>query len=195
MKTKLSTMIQGVWFMRKLTGLVLALMMALSLAAGVVAEEEVPADPFEGQYVVFNGKGGETYDMFVITKMHYGADHKVTSVTGHFERATEEEGVEVPEAAEDSEKTYALAADFHADMIVSLFGEFDLIPVTDLYEWYLDAYMERDMYDGHELLFASDLPPEQTDPIAVDFWFVTTHIVVNAQDEIEYMRYCYVPWG
>ncbi len=160
--------------------------------AGAAAEE----DPYEGRYLSFTSAEGSVYDLFSVTKMNYGADHQVTSVTGHFERVVQEEDCDAPETAPDSEKTYPLAADFRADMISNMFdGGMDFVPVTDLYAWYLSAYMEPDIYDGHELVFACDMTEEQQEKGGQDFWFVTTKIVLNDQDEIEYMRYVYVPWA
>ena len=73
----------------------------------------------------------------------------------------------------------------------------DYVAVTDLYQWYIDAYIGREDYDGHELVFACDLPEDDSlwDTSYADFWFVTTKIELNEQGEIQYMEYAYVPWG
>jgi len=150
----------------------------------------------EHDYAFFLGEDQTPYDLFVITKLNYGEDHKVTSVTGHYERVTTTEDLEdIPEEAPDSERTYTLAADFSANMLSNIFEEFDLVPVTDLYEWYIDAYIGRDGYDGHELVFTCDMTDEQLEEEWADFWFVTTQIVLNDQEEISYMQYAYVPWA
>ncbi len=148
-------------------------------------------------YESFETPDGTEYDLFVITKMNYGPDHKVTSVTGHFERVIPEgeEGYPEPDIAPDSEKTYPLAEDFSADMVAGMFDDYAIIPVTDLYQWYIDAYIGHDDYDGHELVFTADLPENELDTAYADFWFVTTRIELNAQDEIQYMQYVYVPWA
>ncbi|MBR5109861.1 MAG: hypothetical protein IK099_06665 [Clostridia bacterium] len=143
----------------------------------------------------FETADGVSYDLFVITKMHYGADHQVVSVTGHYERVAVGEEYDVPEEAPDSERTYNLAADFTADMVDNDQPGFMLVPVTDLYAWYIDAYLGRDNYDGHELVFTADLTKEEMDTADADFWFVTTRIELNGNDEIQYMEYVFVPWS
>ena len=137
------------------------------------------------------------YDLFVITKMNYGPDHKVTSVTGHYERiVTDSDGIAMSDIAPGSEMTLTLAEDFTADMLNSMWdGDYALLPVTDLYEWYIDAYLGRDDYDGHEWVFTSDLTEAEYDTVHADFWFVTTKIELNEANEIRYMQYVYVPWG
>ena len=69
------------------------------------------------------------------------------------------------------------------------------IPVTDLYQWYIDAYIGRDHYDGHDIIFCDDLTEEQMEMVNPDFWFVETKIKLNEQNEIEYMEYVSVPWA
>ena len=104
----------------------------------------------EHSFVTFEDAKGTAYDMFCVTKLNYGEDHKVTSVTGHFERvAQDEEGMDVPETAPDSEKTYPLAPDFKAEMIGSTL-DYDMktVEVTDLYQWYIAAYLADAEYDG-----------------------------------------------
>ena len=146
-------------------------------------------------YDIFETADGVSYDLFVVTKMNYGEDHQVTSVTGHYERIIlDDEDFLTSEDAPGSEKTYPLAADFSADMLTSSYDEIALAPVTDLYEWYIDAYIGRDDYDGHEWVFASDIPEDEADMAEVDFWFVTTQIELNEADEIQYMQWIYVPW-
>ena len=179
--------------MKKTVAILMALVLAMVSAAAFA--ENTAED--NHHYETFTDAEGNLYDMFVITKMNYGADHKVTSVTGHFERVViGEEEYEKSSAAPDSEKTYTLAADFRADMVDSMTGsELTLVPVTDLYEWYIDAYIGRDQYDGHEWVFTCDLPAEEWDTATADFWFVTTKIELNDQGEIQYMQYVYVPWA
>ena len=179
--------------MKKAISLLLMALILLQMVPLAHGEKDIADEP---QYVSFQTEDGVVYDLFVITKMHYGDDHKVTSVTGHFERVVEGEDCYEPETAPDSERTYLLAEDFSADMADGMFDtELDSVPVTDLYEWYIDAYLIRDTYDGHEWVFTCDLPEDQLDTTVVDFWFVTTRIVLNEQDEIQYMQYVYVPWA
>ena len=150
----------------------------------------------ETEYNVFTAADGTQYPLFVITKMHYGSDHKVTAVTGHYERVVSGEEHDESETAPGSEVTYTLAADFRADMTSSM-TDFEMRTerVTDLYQWYLKAYLAQSGYDGHELVYSSDLKPEEQDLAEVDFWFVTTRIDLNDRNEIEYMSYYYVPWA
>ena len=57
--------------------------------------------------------------------------------------------------------TYRLAENFHAEMINSMTEpEMHNVPVTDLYQWYIDAYIGRDHYDGHDIVFCDDLTEE-----------------------------------
>ena len=175
---------------------VLSVLMAVILVTvSALALAEGTAD--EHSFVTFTDAKGTDYDMFYVTKMNYGEDHKVTSVTGHFERVTEnEDGMFEPEMAADSEKTYPLAAGFKAEMIGSML-DYDLktVEVTDLYQWYIDAYLAETGYDGHELVFSCDLPQETLDTANYDFWFVSTKIELNENGEIQYMEWIYTPWG
>jgi len=175
--------------MKKLFAVLLAIMMA-AVSALAFAEES------QHHFATFETKGGTGYNLFVITKLNYGADHKVTSVTGHYERVVQGEEYEESEEAPESEITYPLAADFKAEMLENTYNS-DLrnIPVTDLYQWYIDSYVGRDNYDGHELVFQCDLPADKQADGTYDFWFVTTRIELNEQNEIQYMEYVYVPWS
>ena len=183
--------------MKKTALILMALALAvililLSVLAFAEDEEEAEADPHN--YAVFTAEDGTVYDLFVITKMNYGEDHKVASVTGHYERIfTNEDGEEGPDIAPDSEKTYPLAEGFTADMLKDVTADFELVKVTDLYQWYIDSYFSDMGYDGGELVFYSDLGDEDTDPVW-GFWFVTTKVTLNEQEEIDYMQYIYVPW-
>ena len=66
--------------------------------------------------------------------------------------------------------------------------------VNDLYAWYVSAYMNGVAPAG-EMTFQYDLPEDQQADATTDFWFVTTQIRLNQNNEIEYMEYVYVPWG
>ena len=171
-----------------LMAVILVTVSALAFAEGAEKEHN---------FVTFEDAKGTAYDMFCVTKLNYGEDHKVTSVTGHFERVTQDgEGLDVPETAPDSEKTYPLAPDFKAEMIGNTL-DYDMktVEVTDLYQWYIAAYLADAGYDGHELVFASDLPQESLDTATYDFWFVPTKIELNEKGEIQYMEWVYTPWN
>ena len=174
--------------MKKTIAILLALVLAL--AATLACAEET-------HNFATAEKDGNVYDMFEITKFNFGDDHKVTSVTGHFVRVVQDEdGIDTPEALEGSEATYSLAADFKAMMCKDTQDNiYENEPVTDLYEWYVKAYMDGEEYDGHEWVFQCDLPDDQKVDGTYDFWFVTTKIELNEQNEITYMEYDYVPWG
>lgn len=174
--------------MKKAIAILTALLLVLALPLACAEE----AHNFKAEE-----KDGNAYDMFEITKFNFGDDHKVTSVTGHFIRMTQDEdGVDCSDALEGSEATYPLAADFKAMMCKDVYdniGENE--PVTDLYEWYVNTYLDGTDYDGHEWVFQCDLPDDQKIDGQYDFWFVNTRIELNDQNEIIYMQYDYVPWG
>ena len=172
---------------------VLAILMVIMMAA---VSALACAEDAQHQFASFETKDGTSYDMFVITKLNYGADHKVTSVTGHYERVIPGKEDEGPEVAPESEVTYPLAADFKAEMLDGIYNtELKNVEVTDLYQWYIDAYIGRNNYDGHELIFQCDLPADEQVNGTYDFWFVTTRIELNGQGEIQYMEWVYVPWA
>lgn len=176
--------------MKKTVLILMALILAVVpfLACGEAAEKE-------HNFLTFTSSDGEVYDLFVITKLNYGEDHKVTSVTGHFERVVKGEDYDESETAPGSEVTYPLAADFSAYMVGNTTDMGDYVTVTDLYAWYLDAYIGRENYDGHELVYTCDQTPEEQEMGTADFWFVTTRIELNANQEIQYMEYIYVSWA
>ncbi len=150
-----------------------------------------------GGYSIYTGSSGAQYDLFEIRKLLYDKDHHVYAVTGVYERvATDEEGIYYVDTAEESLVTYNLADNFHADMQSPSGPDPDAFePVTDLYAWYINAYLEGKAPVGRELIFSCDLTDEQNETTDVDFWFVTTQIRLNEKNEIEYMRYHYVPWA
>ena len=175
----------------KKTILILMALMLIVVSSLAYAESEE-----DHNFLSIEGPGGASYDLFVITKLNYGEDHKVVSVTGHFERVViGEEGEEESDTAPDSEVTYPLAADFSAYMVGSVSDMGDYVKVTDLYEWYIDSYIGRDNYDGHELVFSCDQTPEEQEMGTSDFWFVTTKIELNEEGEIKYMQYECVVWA
>ena len=182
--------------MRKITMILMAvaLVLILTLMAVLAFAEEETAEDEKHNYASFTAEDGTVFDLFVFTKMNYGEDHKVTSVTGHYERiVTTEDGEDEPESAPESETTYQLAADFHADMMKDACADFETIPVTDLFTWYIESYYSDATYDGEDLVFYSDLEEDDNDPMW-GFWFVTTRVELNEQNEISYMQYIYVPW-
>lgn len=146
---------------------------------------------------VFTGSDGEAYDLFEIRKLIYGEDHKVYAVSGVYERVAEDDECYYGKMAEDGAFTYALAADFRAYMMDPETGDpmEPNVPAADLYAWYIDAYLGGEAPEGRELVFQYDLPEEEQETAEKDFWFVTTRIRLNEQNEIEYMEYYYVPWG
>lgn len=169
-----------------LTALILAAVSSLAYAETGEKEHD---------FLTFRTPDGVDYDLFVITKMNYGEDHKVVSVTGHFERVVMGEEYEESETAPDSELTLPLAADFSADMVANMSDIDEFVKVTDLYEWYVDSYIGRENYDGHELVFSCDQTPEEQEMGTSDFWFVTTKIELNDANEIQYMQYVFVVWA
>ena len=171
-----------------------------SLARGFIPMKSlVFRDPSaqEHDFYVCRGQDGVMYDLFEIEKLHYDSNHHVYAVTGQFERIVS--GDEVPEGeyADNGEVfTFTLAPDFHAEMIRSMTaGTMENIEVMDLYQWYIHAYMEDHAPANGELRFLADVPEADRDTAEVDFWFVTTRIELNDNNEIQYMEYEYVPWG
>ena len=149
-------------------------------------------------FATFTASNGAVYDWFTVTKLHYDYDHHVNAVSGYYERFVPGEESDGSEKAEGSEKMYSLASDFHADMINSMTeSEINLVPVTDLHQWYVDAYIGRENYYGNDFIFTVDYPDGYFDSgiVEPDFWFVTTQIELNDRNEIQYMKYVYVPWG
>lgn len=178
--------------MKKILAVLTALvLMTVSVAA--LAEDASAKHNF----ATFTTDNGTVYDLFVITKMNYGADHKVTSVTGHFERIVHAElGEYAPEEAPGSEVTLNLAPDFKALMFETANDLENQVTVTDLYQWYVDAYCGgKDGLEGRELVFQCDLPEDEQTNGDYDFWFVTTKIEMNEQKEITYMENVFVVWG
>ena len=144
---------------------------------------------------IFTGQDGRQYDMFEIRKLLYDDAHHVYAVSGEYERLVEND--ECYEGDLTGEiVTYNLAPDFRADMQSPMQNNFETCTsVTDLYTWYIDAYLEGNAPEGGNLVFSYDLPEDQRETVDVDFWFVTTYIRLNENNEIEYMKYCHVPWA
>ena len=161
------------------------------LADGKVFRGYVPVSSIRTEkpdFAAYTDANGNTYGWFVVTKLNYNDDHQVISVNGYYERLSTNDEYEGPEKAPGSETSYPLADDFHADMVYSIYyDEIRNVSVTDLFQWYVDAYLGGYEYDGHELVFYSDLTEEQKESINPDFWFVTTQIELNKMNEIQYM--------
>ena len=160
--------------------------------AGALSFSQMIQESFE----FFISNDGEQYNLFEIRKLHFGQDHQVSAVSGVYEMIVSDGDGDHGQTALDGEFTYNLAPDFHADMMAP--GADDpsaLVPVTDLYAWYIAAYRNGEEPESGDLVFLYDLPEDQRETAAVDFWFVTTRIRLNENNEIEYMEYCYVPWG
>ena len=152
---------------------------------------------FDEGYEIYTGSDGEQYDLFEIRKLFYDQDHKVYAVSGVYERIALDDDCYYGKTAENETFTYDLAPDFQAVMIDP--ETWDLldpyVPVPDLYAWYIDAYRGGEEPESGELVFQYDLPEDERENAEVDFWFITTRIRLNDQNEIEYMQYYYVPWG
>jgi len=173
--------------MKKVWIIMLTLILALGSAAAAA----------EHDFLVFTAEDGTVYDQFVITKLNYGEDHQVYSVTGCFKRvASTEEFTDVPETAPDSEMTLSLAADFQALMCEEPNIMDSLIPVTDLYQWFVDSHLGgEEELEGRELVFRCDLPDEKLLDGEWDFGYLYTKIELNDQQEIVYMESLYAPWA
>ena len=123
-----------------------ALLLAVLFAAAAAAEAQ--------DFTVFTDGAGQTYEWFEVQKLHYGADHKVTAVSGRFERFAEDDEDGHGEYPADGEVyTYSLSEDFHAEMTAGMTADtMDNVPVTDLYQWYLDAYLDGQAPESGELV-------------------------------------------
>ena len=161
----------------------------------VAAFSAFAQDAKEPAFTVYTDENGTSYEWFEVRKLLYDENHQVYAVTGRYECYVEDDEDGHGEYAGDGLVTYPLAKDFHAEMAGDMYDPFETKTVTDLYEWYIAAYLDGQAPEGRELIFQCDLPPEADEFTEVDFWFVTTRIRLNAQDEIEYMEYVYVPWG
>ena len=140
----------------------------------------------------YTAEDGQQYDLFEIRKMHYDASRHVYAVSGNFERITDEYG----EAADNGRSfTFNLSGDFSAKMIESMSsGNMNEVTVSDLYSWYVNAYLEGQAPQG-EMTFMYDYPEGERADANADFWFVTVRIALNEMNEIKYMEYVYVPWA
>ncbi len=163
----------------------------------------IPADTlsfpasFEEGYEIYTGNDGEQYDLFEIRKLLYDENHKVYAVSGVYERIVFDDDCYSSKIAGNGAFTYDLAPDFQAKMVDPETGDLSgpFIFVTDIYTWYIDTYMGGEKPESGELIFRYDLPEDEREYAEVDFWFITTRIRLNDQQQIEYMQYYYVPWG
>ena len=161
---------------------------------GFVPLQAITAE--KNRFATYTDENGKTFNLFSVTRLNMDDNHHVESVTGMYERIVYGEECVEPDEAPESKVTYRLAENFHAEMINSMTEpEMHNVPVTDLYQWYIDAYIGRDHYDGHDFIFCDDLTEEQMEMVNPDFWFIETKIRLNEQNEIEYMEYVSVPWA
>lgn len=153
--------------------------------------------PSAGAFTVHTGADGQSYPLFEVRKLFMDGSHQVYAVSGVYERVAEgEEGVYGQTADNAAVFTYPLAPDFRAEMLGSMADEtMANVPVSDLYAWYVGTYMDGQAPADGNLVFLYDLPEAQRDTASPDFWFVTTRIRLNSQNQIEYMEYQYVPWN
>ena len=152
----------------------------------------------EGEgYEIYTGEDGEQYDLFEIRKLFYDRNHQVYAVSGVYERVAEDEDCYYGKTADNAVFTYEFAPDIQVMMInTDTWDLLDpLVPTADLYTWYIDAYMNGETPESGELVFLYDLPEDEQETTQADFWFITTRIRLNEQNQIEYLEYYYVPWG
>ena len=164
---------------------------------GFVPSDAVSIPQSKETFTEYTAANGQVYDLFEITKLLYDAGHKVYAVEGNYSRVIEDEDCYASEEADGGKKfTYMLAQNFHARMLNRYTSDpaDTFTEETDLYDWYVAAYLGDVPVTGN-LVFQCDLSEEEQLDTEVDFWFVTTKIRLNDQGEIEYMEYVYVPWG
>ena len=175
--------------MKKVFPAIMALMLILVCTAAAA----------DHHFEKVTGEDGKVYDLFVVTRLNFGEDHKVTSVTGHFERfAPGEEAAEemTSETLPDSETSFSLAEDFQALMAAepNIFEQ--TVTVTDLYRWFVDTYIGgEEELEGQEIVFQYDFPEEERIDATFDFSFLITRIELNELNEIVYMEHVYAPWA
>lgn len=156
---------------------------------------ELPSAAADAGFQTYTAENGVTYSLFEIRKMYYDASRHVYAVSGVYERTVEGEESYYGEVADNGRLfTYNLAPDFRANMVESGYEADAFAEVNDLYAWYVSAYMNGVAPAG-EMTFQYDLPEDQQADATTDFWFVTTQIRLNQNNEIEYMEYVFVPWG
>ena len=157
----------------------------------------MPASVSRETFSVYTASDGLQYPLFEVRKLLFDASGKVYAVSGAYERTVEdEEGAHGVMADGGASFTYPLAPDFRAEMLGSMTDpDMANLPVTDLYAWYVSAYMDGQAPAGGHLTFLYDLPEAEREFAEADFWFVTTRIRLNSQGQIEYMESVYVPWG
>lgn len=143
----------------------------------------------------YTGSNGAAYSLFEIKKLHYDSSHHVYAVSGNYVRTVEGDDEYYSESADNGRMfTYNLAPNFAAKMISNGYEMDQYVEVNDLYGWYISAYLDGAAPSG-EMVFQCDLPKDQQLDGYYDFWFVTTQIRLNQNNEIVYMEYVYVPWG
>ena len=163
-------------------------------ASAIAAANETPVAD-NSAFLTYTDAAGVDYNLFEIRKLQYDAAHQVYAVTGSFERVVEDEYPTDEKAENGKLFTYNLADNFTALVPDSLSAEnINLVTVNDLYQWYIDCYMDGEEPEG-QMVFMCDYPEDQWSEVDADFWFVTTRIQLNSQNEIEYLEYVYVPWG
>ena len=154
-------------------------------------------DSAGGDYETYTGEDGEQYDLFEIRKLFYDRNHQVYAVSGVYERVAEDEDCYYGKTAENAVFTYDFAPDIRIMMVNTETWDLSdpFVPVTDLYAWYIDAYMCGEEPESGDIVFLYDLPEDERETAQPDFWFLTTRIRLNEQNQIEYLEYYYVPWG
>ncbi len=153
--------------------------------------------PTQQAFYTYVAGDGKEYPLFEITRMYEDVNHHVYAVAGRFERIEEDaDGIPYGVYADGGAiRVYTFASDFSASMLGSMTSD-DLnnMPVPDLYQWYVQCYLEGAVPENG-LTYLYDLPEEQRESANVSFWFVTTRIELNRNNEIRHMEYEYVPWG
>lgn len=163
---------------------------ALNLGGGSSSEAS-------GSLFVYTAANGEQNDLFEIRKLLFGADRRITGVSGVYGHMKTEEEFAAPAYADDEKVfTYELAPDFRAE-VADENGDgltTKIVDAAGFYAWYVEYYLAGEAPAG-DMTFLYDLPAADREFAQTDFWFVTTRIRLNEQNQITYMEYVYVPWG
>ncbi len=177
--------------MKKMLSLCLALLLMLGAVSALAGE---PAQAGASNFMSVTDENGNVYDLFEIRRLVLDENQKVIAVTGCFERTgTDEDGMDSPFFTGEP-----VTCPMAKDAVIEVFplddpmGDYET--VTDLYQWYVGAYLNGEAPENGELRYAEDIPADQADTVSPDFWFITTRIALNEAGEITHLQTVYVPW-
>lgn len=158
--------------------------------------QEEPQDPRIHDFYSYEPGDGIQYEVFVVTKLIYDENHKVTDVTGQFAHMTDNgESSDWVLAEDGGFYTYHLAEDFSADLLDSLYDD-TMETTADLHEWYIRVCLEGKGPENGELSFLSHMSKEERKNADPDTFFdcIAVKMELNEAGEIRYVCYTRIPW-